>query len=90
MMLESPIFPLLIPLHLHLAKPQRDLAPYVFRVAISDRRIVSCEDGQVTFSYSRNGSNRWWKMTVDALSSSGDSCNTSCPAAFRRSDITAY
>jgi hypothetical protein len=42
------------------------LAPYVFRVAISDRRIVSCDDGQVTFSYRRSGSNRWRKMTVDA------------------------
>jgi hypothetical protein len=42
------------------------LAPYVFRVAISDRRIVSCADGRVTFSYRRSGSNRWRKMTVDA------------------------
>ena len=42
------------------------LAPYVFRVAISDRRIVSCEDGQVTFSYRKSGSNRWRTMTVDA------------------------
>jgi Putative transposase/Transposase zinc-binding domain len=43
------------------------LAPYVFRVAISDRRIVACEHGEVTFSYRRTGSNRWRKMTVDAL-----------------------
>jgi Putative transposase/Transposase zinc-binding domain len=43
------------------------LAPYVFRVAISDRRIVACEEGQVTFSYRRSGSNRWRKMTVDAF-----------------------
>jgi hypothetical protein len=42
------------------------LAPYVFRVAISDRRIVSCEDGRVTFSYRRSGSNRYRNMTVDA------------------------
>ena len=42
------------------------LAPYVFRVAISDRRIVSCEDGRVTFSYRRSGSNRYRKMTFDA------------------------
>ena len=42
------------------------LAPYVFRVAISDRRIVACEQGEVTFSYRRSGSNRWRKMTVDA------------------------
>jgi len=43
------------------------LAPYVFRVAISDRRIEACEGGRVTFSYRRSGSNRWRKMTVDAL-----------------------
>jgi hypothetical protein len=42
------------------------LAPYVFRVAISDRRIVSCEHGRVTFSYRRSGSNRYRTMTVDA------------------------
>lgn len=42
------------------------LAPYVFRVAISDRRIVSCDNGRVTFSYLKSGSNRWRKMSVDA------------------------
>ena len=41
------------------------LAPYVFRVAISDRRIVSCDNGQVTYSFRNSGSNRWRKMTVD-------------------------
>jgi hypothetical protein len=43
------------------------LAPYVFRVAISDRRIVSCDDGRVTFAYRRSGSNHHRKMTVDAF-----------------------
>jgi hypothetical protein len=43
------------------------LAPYVFRVALSDRRIVSCENGQVTFSYRKSGTNHWRKMTLDAL-----------------------
>jgi hypothetical protein len=42
------------------------LAPYVFRVAISDRRIVSCEQGKVTFSYRKSGSRRWRKMTLEA------------------------
>jgi hypothetical protein len=42
------------------------LAPYVFRVAISDRRIVSCDDGRVTFSYRKSGDRQWRKMTVDA------------------------
>jgi hypothetical protein len=42
------------------------LAPYVFRVAISDRRIVSCDDGKVTFTYRKSGSNRPRKMPLDA------------------------
>ena len=29
----------------------RYLAPYIFRVALSNNRIVSGEDGHVTFSY---------------------------------------
>lgn len=43
------------------------LAPYVFRVAIGDRRIVSCDDGKVTFTYRRVGSNRPRTMTLEAL-----------------------
>jgi Putative transposase/Transposase zinc-binding domain len=43
------------------------LAPYVFRVAISNRRIVSCNHGQVTFAYRRSGSNHYRKMTVGAF-----------------------
>src|SRR5262245_56600824 len=42
------------------------LAPYVFRVAIGDHRIVSCDDGRVTFTDRRSGSNRPRKMTLDA------------------------
>src|SRR5262245_56698054 len=45
----------------------RYLAPYVFRVAIGDHRIVSCDDGQVTFHYRRVGANRPRTMTLDAL-----------------------
>jgi hypothetical protein len=45
----------------------RYLAPYVFRVAIGDHRIISCDDGQVTFTYRRVGSNRRRKMTLDAM-----------------------
>ena len=45
----------------------RYLAPYVFRVAIGDHRIVSCDDGQVTFTYRRVGSNRRRKMTLEAM-----------------------
>lgn len=47
------------------------LAPYVFRVAISDRRIVSIDDGpdgtgRITFSYRKGGSRRPRTMTVSA------------------------
>jgi hypothetical protein len=45
----------------------RYLAPYVFRVAIGNHRIVSCDDEKVTFSYRRVGSNRLRKMTLDAM-----------------------
>jgi hypothetical protein len=38
----------------------------VFRVAIGDHRIVSCDDGRVTFTYRKVGSNRRRKMTLDA------------------------
>ena len=47
------------------------LAPYVFRVAISDHRILAVTEGpdgqgQVTFGYRKSGSNRWRKMTLTA------------------------
>jgi hypothetical protein len=35
------------------------LAASVFRVATGDHRILSCEDGQVRFSYRKSGSRRW-------------------------------
>jgi hypothetical protein len=44
----------------------RYLAAYVFRVAIGDHRIRSCEDGRVTFTYRKSGSRRWRPMTLDA------------------------
>jgi hypothetical protein len=43
------------------------LAPYVFRVAISDHRIVSCDVRNVTFCYRKSGSRRWRRMTLDAM-----------------------
>lgn len=43
------------------------LAPYVFRVAISDHRIVSCDAGRVTFSYRKSGTQVWRTMTLDAM-----------------------
>ena len=43
------------------------LAPYVFRVAISDQRIVAHQGREVTFSYRKVGSNRPRTTTVDVL-----------------------
>jgi hypothetical protein len=40
------------------------LAPYVFRVAISDRRIRSFDDEHVTFTWRKSGSRRERAMTV--------------------------
>ena len=42
------------------------LAPYVFRTAISDSRIVSTANGKVTFTYAKPGSRRQRRMTLDA------------------------
>lgn len=43
------------------------LAPYVFRVAISDNRILALENRQVTFSYRKSGSRRLRKTSLDVL-----------------------
>ncbi len=49
----------------------RYLAPYVYRVAISNRRLVKCEPGpdglgRVTFTYRKSGSRGCRTMTVTA------------------------
>jgi len=43
------------------------LTPYVFRVAISNNRIVGFKGGEVTFKYRKSGSNRWRQVTVSAM-----------------------
>jgi hypothetical protein len=43
------------------------LAPYVFRVAISDNRIVGFKDRKVTFSYRKSGSQRLRKTSLDVM-----------------------
>ena len=49
----------------------RYLAPYVYRVAISQRRLLKCEPGpdglgRVTFTYRKSGSRRERRLTVTA------------------------
>jgi hypothetical protein len=43
------------------------LAPYVFRVAISNSRIESFDESTVTFSYRKQGSSRTRKTTLDVF-----------------------
>ena len=43
------------------------LAPYVYKVAISDSRIVSCKNGKVTFKYRKKKSKRYERTTVDVI-----------------------
>ncbi len=43
------------------------LAPYVFKVAISDSRIIKVEDRKVFFKYKKNRSQRWRTMSLDVM-----------------------
>ena len=43
------------------------LSPYVFRVAISNSRIIKVEDGVIHFRYRRPKSSRWRVMALDAM-----------------------
>ena len=55
------------------------LARYTHRVAISNSRLVSLDDGQVAFRYKDYAADQRQKvMTLSATSSSGGSCSTCC------------
>jgi hypothetical protein len=43
------------------------LAPYVFRTALSNKRIVALRDGLVTFKFKKRGSKRWSYQTLEAV-----------------------
>ena len=43
------------------------LAPYIYRVALSNRRLVSMNDGKVVFSY-KPRNKPWTTMTLDTMS----------------------
>jgi len=45
----------------------RYLAPYVFKVAISDHRIIKVEARRVFFKYKKTGSNRMRSMALDVM-----------------------
>jgi hypothetical protein len=67
------------------------LAPYIFRVAISNSRIVKVENGEVTFRYRSARGRREQTCTLPAeeFTVGIDFCNTCCREASSRSDITA-
>lgn len=43
------------------------LAPYVFRVAISNNRIISVEGRTVAFRYRKSGSHRWRTLALEVM-----------------------
>ncbi len=45
----------------------RYLAPYVFKVAISNRRIVKVQDRNVFIRYKKKDSRRWRTMSLDVM-----------------------
>jgi len=47
-------------------KPSESLAPYIFRVAISNNRIRKLEDGHVTFQYKESATDQIQSATVPA------------------------
>jgi hypothetical protein len=49
------------------AKSIKYLAPYVFKVAISNSRIVKVEDRKVFFKYKKPKCNRWRTTAVDVI-----------------------
>jgi predicted RNA-binding Zn-ribbon protein involved in translation (DUF1610 family) len=43
------------------------LAPYVYRVAFCNSRILKVEDDKVTFQYQESGSKKWRQITLPAM-----------------------
>jgi hypothetical protein len=43
------------------------LAPYIFKVAISNRRLVSLKDRIVTFTFRKPGSNRLRSIRLEVI-----------------------
>lgn len=71
-------------------------APYVFRVAISNKRILQMGKGQVTFAY-KDDNKQWRTMTLPVfefirrfLPACLGHGSTSCPKGSKRSGIMAF
>jgi hypothetical protein len=66
----------------HAPSALKYLAPYVFKVAISNSRIVSLTDRTVPFTYRQPGSARPRTTRLDALEFIRGSSSMSCPTAL--------
>lgn len=62
----------------------RYLSRYVFKVAISDHRIVAVDGGTVTFSYKKPNSARTRHMKLDALDFMSRFLQHSLPSGFMK------
>lgn len=60
------------------------LAPYVFRVAISDSRILAVKDRKVTFCYRKSGSRRLRKTKLDVMDFISRFLQHVLPASFMK------
>ena len=60
------------------------LAPYVFRVAISDNRILECTESTVTYKYKPSGSKTYLTKTVDGWKFVRGFLQHTLPKGFRK------
>lgn len=66
------------------ANSTKYLAPYAFKVAISNKRIVKLEDGQVFFKYKKSGSNHWRTMASQVIEFIQRFCQHMLPSGFMK------
>ncbi|MEM9369420.1 MAG: transposase [Planctomycetota bacterium] len=60
------------------------LAPYVYRVAISDHRLVSFDENEVTYKIKPSGENRYRERTIDACRFVGNFLQHVLPGGFQK------
>ncbi len=60
------------------------LAPYIYRVAISDNRIVACDESSVTYSYTPSDSKESVRRTVPGERFVGGFCQHVLPRGFQK------
>jgi len=58
------------------------LAPYIFRVAISNSRIMAVKERNVTFSYRKKDGNRLRQVTLDAIFKSSHMSQGKCALCY--------